>query len=103
MTGRINYTPEADQQLDDLDQWITKAASPQVAQQFVRKVMDHVEGILVFSLAGEPRDDIRPGMRTTTCLGALVQEPRLRDQERRERRPWPEPCSSLGTRRLDAC
>lgn len=66
MTGRINYTPEARQQLDDLDEWIAKAASPAVAQQFVRQVLDHVEGILVFPRAGTPRDDIRAGMRTTS-------------------------------------
>lgn len=52
MTGRINDTPEAEQQLDELDEWITEAASPRVAQQFVGKVMDHVESILVFPHAG---------------------------------------------------
>jgi plasmid stabilization system protein ParE len=35
MTGRINYTPEAEQQLQDLDAWITKAASAESARRFV--------------------------------------------------------------------
>ena len=31
MTGRINYTPEALQQLNELHDWITKAASSEIA------------------------------------------------------------------------
>ena len=57
MTGRINYSLEAEQQLNELDDWITKAASA---------ILDHLDGILVFPLAGRARDDVRPGMRTST-------------------------------------
>lgn len=66
MTGQINYTPEARQQLDDLDEWIAKGAAPGVAQRFVGALMDHIEGILLFPRAGRGRGDIRPGVRTTT-------------------------------------
>ena len=66
MTGRINYTPQAQQQLHALDDWINEKASPDVAQRFVSAILDHVDGILVFPLAGRARDDVRPGMRTTT-------------------------------------
>ena len=66
MTGRINYTPEARQQLSELDEWITKAASADIARSFVSAILDHIDGILVFPLAGRARDDVRPGMRTTT-------------------------------------
>ncbi len=66
MTGRINYTPEADKQLNELDNWITKAASAEVARRFVSAILDHIDGILVFPLAGRARDDVRPGMRTST-------------------------------------
>jgi toxin ParE1/3/4 len=65
MTGRINYTPEADKQLSELDDWITKAASPEIARRFVSAILDHIDGILVFPLAGRARDDVRPGMRTS--------------------------------------
>lgn len=65
MTGRVVYTPEAEQQLDRLDDWISDKASPATAGEFVRAVMDHCEEILVFPLAGRDRD-VRPGMRTTT-------------------------------------
>jgi plasmid stabilization system protein ParE len=66
MTGRINYTPEAQQQLIALDDWITEKASRDVAQHFVSAILDYIDGIVVFPLAGRARDDLRPGMRTTT-------------------------------------
>ena len=66
MTGRINYTPEAQQQLNELDDWITKAASAEIARRFVSAILDQIDGILLFPLAGRARDDVRPGMRTTT-------------------------------------
>ena len=55
MTGRINYTPEAEQQLNELDDWITKAASAEIARRFVSAVLDHIDGILVFPIAAEAR------------------------------------------------
>ncbi len=66
MTGRIHLTPEAERQLNDLDDWITKMVSADVARRFVSSILDYIEGLLVFPLAGRARDDIRPGMRTTT-------------------------------------
>lgn len=66
MTGRINYTPEAQQQLDALDDWITEKASRDVAQRFISAVLDCIDGILVFPRAGRARDDVRQGLRTTT-------------------------------------
>lgn len=66
MTGRINYTPEAQQQLNQLDDWITKAASAEIARRFVSAILDHIDGILMFPLSGRARDDVRPGMRTST-------------------------------------
>jgi plasmid stabilization system protein ParE len=65
MTGRINYTPEAQQQLNALDDWITEKASRDVAQRFVSAILDCIDGILVFPRAGRVRDEVRPGMRTT--------------------------------------
>ena len=66
MTGRINFTPEAERQLNQLDDWITKAASAEIARRFVSAILDHIDDILVFPLAGRARDDVRPGMRTST-------------------------------------
>ena len=42
------------------------ATSADIARRFVSAILDHIDGILLFPLAGRPHDDIRPGMRTTT-------------------------------------
>lgn len=66
LTGRINLTPEAERQLNEIDDWIAKNATADTARRFVSAILEHSEGILVFPLAGRARDDVRPGMRTTT-------------------------------------
>jgi toxin ParE1/3/4 len=72
MTGRIHFTPEARQQLHQLDEWITERASAVTARRFVSAILDHIDGILVFPLAGRARDDVRPGMRTSTFKKTLI-------------------------------
>lgn len=66
MTERISYTPEAQRQLDDLDNWITANAGPEISQQFISAIIDHIEGIPAFPGAGRNRDDVRPGVKTTS-------------------------------------
>lgn len=66
MTGRISFTPEAERQLNEIDDWITTAANADVARRFVSTILHHIDGIVTFPLAGRPRDGVRPGMRTTT-------------------------------------
>ena len=66
MTGRINYTPEAEQQLNELDDWITGAASGEISRRVVSAILDHIDSLLAFPLAGKARDDVRPGLRTST-------------------------------------
>jgi len=66
MTGRIHFTPEARQQLHQLDEWITEKASAVTARGFASAILDHIDGILVFPLAGRARDDVRPRMRQST-------------------------------------
>lgn len=50
--GRINLTQEAERQLNEIDDWIAKNASAEIARRFVSVVLDHIDGILVFPLAG---------------------------------------------------
>ena len=66
MTGRINLTPEAELQLNEIDDWIAKTATADIARRFVSAILEHIDGILLFPLAGRRREDVRPGMRTTT-------------------------------------
>lgn len=66
MTARINLTPEAERQLNEIDDWIAHNATTDIARRFVSAILDHIEGIPTFPFAGRARDDVRPGMRTTT-------------------------------------
>jgi plasmid stabilization system protein ParE len=70
MTGRINFTPEAERQLKELDDWITKVASADIARRFVSAILDHIDGILVFPLAGRARR--RPTSATALrCVSSI--------------------------------
>lgn len=64
--GQDQLHPRSQQQLDELDDWITNAASAEIARRFVSAILDHIDSILMFPLAGRTRDDVRPGMRTST-------------------------------------
>lgn len=66
MTGRINLTPEAERQLNEIDDWIASKATSDIARRFVTAILEHIDGIVVFPRGGRARDDMRPGMRTTT-------------------------------------
>lgn len=44
----------------------------EVARRFVSAILDHIDGILVLPSAGRARDDVRPGMRTSTFKKSLV-------------------------------
>ena len=65
MTGRINFTPEALQRLHHLDDWIAEKARADTARRFVAEILDHIDSILTFPLAGRAREDVRAGVRTT--------------------------------------
>lgn len=66
MTGQLHFTPEAEQHLHTLDDWIAKNADGDTARRVVEEILDHIDSILAFPHAGRARDDIRPGTRTTT-------------------------------------
>jgi toxin ParE1/3/4 len=72
MTGGLNFTPEAERQLNELDDWITKRASADIAQRFVSAILDHINTIPAFPNAGRARDDVRPGIRTTTFKSRTI-------------------------------
>lgn len=66
MTGQIHFTPEAEQHLQGLDDWIVENSSADTARRVTEAILDHIDSIVEFPHAGRARDDIRPGMRTTT-------------------------------------
>ncbi len=59
------FTPEANEQLVALYDYIAKAASPDIAQNFTEAIVAHCEKLLNFAEIGVRRDDIRPNLRIT--------------------------------------
>lgn len=64
MIYAVNFTPEAQQQLDELEAHIAEVGSPIAAARYVDSILDHCENLQAFPHRGTRRDDLRPGLRT---------------------------------------
>ena len=72
MKLRVIFSPEAEEQLADLYQYIASAASPGIAECYVSTIIAYCETLETFPLRGAQRDDIRPGLRITNYKGRTV-------------------------------
>ena len=61
----VGFTPESEDQLAELYNYIATQASPEVAYEYTEAVIAFCEGLGQFPGRGTPRDDIRPAMRVT--------------------------------------
>lgn len=66
MTYRVVFAPEAEDQLDELYRYIAGQATAEIADRYVGRVIDYCEGLAEYPIRGTARDDIRPGVRTTS-------------------------------------
>lgn len=64
MAHRLVITPEARDQLIAIYDYITEAASPEIAKRFTDGIVDHLSVLIEHPHIGTPRDDLRPGLRT---------------------------------------
>jgi plasmid stabilization system protein ParE len=62
----VVFTPEAEEQLAELYRYIEENASPEVALHYTSAVVEYCLGLATFPERGTPRNDIRPGLRTTS-------------------------------------
>jgi toxin ParE1/3/4 len=60
----VRFTPEALNQLDELESHIAGAGAPIAAARYVDSIVDYCENLRTFPHRGTRRDDIRPGLRT---------------------------------------
>lgn len=72
MKLRVIFSPEAEEQLADLYQYIASAASSGIAERYVSTIIAYCETLETFPLRGAQRDDIRPGLRITNYKGRTV-------------------------------
>ncbi|TRO85627.1 type II toxin-antitoxin system RelE/ParE family toxin [Glycocaulis profundi] len=66
MRFQVVYAPEAEAQLAALYRYIAREASPVIARRYTDDILDHMETFSTLPHRGTPRDDLRPGLRTTS-------------------------------------
>lgn len=64
MIYRIVVTPEAREQLNAIYDYISGAASSDIALRFTNGIIDQLAPLKDYPKIGTPRDDLRPGLRT---------------------------------------
>lgn len=72
MTYLVRFGPEALDQLLTLRQYISAAAMAAIAEGYVDAIVSYCEGLGVFPHSGTARDDIRPGLGTSSYKKRVV-------------------------------
>jgi len=65
LTYRVILTPEAEDQLQQIHDYIVSKGFPENAARYVNRLMDALERIATAPFQGTRRNDIGPGFRTT--------------------------------------
>lgn len=66
MNYTVQFGPEAQDQLDELEAFIAAAASPAIAAGYVDAIVAYCESLQTFPERGTRRDDLLPGLRITS-------------------------------------
>lgn len=68
----VVFSPEAEEQLAELYRYISAASSPEAAARYTDAIVTYCEGLKTLPRRGTRRDDIRPGLRTTSFRKRVV-------------------------------
>jgi plasmid stabilization system protein ParE len=63
MSYTVVFTPEAEEQLAELYQYIAGSSSPRIAARYTGGIVDYCEELQNLPHRGAVRNDIRPGIR----------------------------------------
>ncbi|KND60571.1 hypothetical protein BVER_05645 [Candidatus Burkholderia verschuerenii] len=66
MSYTVQFSPEAQDQLDELEAFIADAAAPAVVAGYVDAIVTYCESLQTFPERGARRDDLMPGLRITS-------------------------------------
>lgn len=69
---RVVFSPEARDQLADLELTIAAAGMPQTAERYVDAIITFCEQLERFPARGVPRDDLLAGLRVTHYKGRAI-------------------------------
>lgn len=64
MNFTVRFSPEAEQQIIALFEYIGAQASTRIAERYVEAILSFCDQLKTFPLRGSPLDDIRSGIRT---------------------------------------
>jgi Plasmid stabilization system protein len=65
MSYHVIFSPEAEDQLVALFNYIADAAAPDIAAGYMEPIVSYCEGLHTFPARGAMRYDVRPGLRIT--------------------------------------
>lgn len=65
MKFEVVFTPEAEENLVDLYNYIASVTAPDTAEAYTEAIVAHCENLNAFPARGSLREDIRPGLRIT--------------------------------------
>jgi plasmid stabilization system protein ParE len=65
MNWRVQFAPEALDQLRELEKRIADAGAPMAAERYVDSIVDFCMTLETFAARGVARDDLLPGLRIT--------------------------------------
>ncbi len=69
MIYSVRYAPEAQAQLDALEDYISQSGSPDVAARYVDAIVAYCDRLATFPKRGIQRDDLIPGLHITNYRG----------------------------------
>jgi toxin ParE1/3/4 len=72
MTFSVVFSPEAQEQLVALYQYISGQGAPINAERYTNAIIDFCESLATFPMRGMKRDDIRLGLRVTNYRGSTI-------------------------------
>jgi plasmid stabilization system protein ParE len=65
MNYRVQFAPEARDQLEEIERFISEAGSPVTAARYVDDIVNFCLRLQTFPERGVSRDDLLPGLRVT--------------------------------------
>ncbi|MBC8641384.1 type II toxin-antitoxin system RelE/ParE family toxin [Caballeronia sp. EK] len=65
MNWRVQFAPEALDQLQSIEERIANAGAPMTAERYVDSIVDFCVKLQTFPARGVARDDLLPGLRVT--------------------------------------
>ena len=72
MSLNVRFSPEAIEQLDEIEAFIAAAGSPDTAARYVDAIVEHCAVLGRFPMVGVVREDLHPGLRVTHYKGRAV-------------------------------